>query len=89
MPTFGARSRRHLQTLHPSLSSVLEAVIQDVDFTILCGRRGKAEQEEHRATGRSQVGWPYSKHNCPEPISMSSNPKSGPKTLRGCLRRST
>ena len=32
---------------------LLEAVIVDVDFTILKGRRGRAGQEEARATGRS------------------------------------
>lgn len=65
MPRFGRRSQEHLKTIDPKLQSVLYEVIRYMDFTILCGRRGRAAQEEARATGKSKVGWPNSAHNCP------------------------
>jgi peptidoglycan L-alanyl-D-glutamate endopeptidase CwlK len=67
MPTFGRRSQREFDTLDERLQTILRNVIRETDFTILQGRRGRAEQEEARATGRSKVGWPNSKHNCPLP----------------------
>lgn len=67
MPTFGARSQRELATLDPRLATVLRAVIRFADFTILKGRRGRAEQNEAVATGASQLEWPKSSHNCAIP----------------------
>ena len=68
MPTFGNRSRRELKTIDVRLQRVLEAVIKDMDFTILKGRRDRAGQEEARATGASSKHWPDSAHNCPLPV---------------------
>ena len=49
------------------LIEILEDVITRVDFSVLTGARGRADQTEAKATGRSKVGWPNSKHNCPIP----------------------
>lgn len=73
MPAFGRRSRERLATLHPRLKGVLIAVMEsatdarDDDFSVLTGRRGRAEQTEAVATGHSRAPWPESAHNCPIP----------------------
>jgi peptidoglycan L-alanyl-D-glutamate endopeptidase CwlK len=41
----------------------MREVIKHVDISILCGHRGKDEQDEAYRTGRSTVQWPRSKHN--------------------------
>lgn len=63
MPSFGRRSREKLDTCHFRLQNICELVIQDYDFTVLCGHRGEEEQEEAYRTGRSKLRWPKSKHN--------------------------
>lgn len=67
MPTFGARSRRVRSTIDPRLRGVLDRVIVDTDFTLLAGRRGRADQAEAKATGNSKANWPDSRHNCAIP----------------------
>ena len=61
--SYGSSSRMILETVHPDLVRIFEVAIQDVDLTILCGRRGEAEQNYLFETGASQVQWPNSKHN--------------------------
>lgn len=63
--SFGKRSRSHLETCHPVLQDIAEAAISatPMDFTILCGYRGEAEQNELYAQGRSKLRYPDSKHN--------------------------
>ena len=70
MPRFGERSRARLATIEPRLRGVLIAVMstalntRDDDFSVLTGRRGKADQDEAVALGRSHASWPDSAHNC-------------------------
>lgn len=66
MPSFGARSRKHLLTCHPRLQEVLGEAILYTDFAVLCGLRSREAQDEAFATGRSKVKWPSSKHNAPD-----------------------
>ena len=54
---------RRFNTLDPLLQSVLVIGIQVVDFTIVCGYRGKEEQDEAYNNHKSTVQWPNSKHN--------------------------
>jgi hypothetical protein len=63
MPSFGRRSRDHLYTCDSRLINVCETVIQETDFTVLCGFRGAVEQTEAFDTGRSKLRWLESKHN--------------------------
>ena len=63
MPHFGKSSRAHLATVHPDLVEVCEAAIEVYDFSVLCGHRGKAEQDAAYSSRRSKVQWPDSKHN--------------------------
>ena len=39
------------------------ALARGMDFTILCGHRGKEEQDEAVRAGHSRTPWPTSKHN--------------------------
>lgn len=45
------------------LQLVLNAAIKYMDFSILEGHRGKAEQDEAYRTGKSKVRFPNGKHN--------------------------
>ena len=63
MPVFGKSSRERLSQVHPDLVEVLEEAIKHYDFAILCGHRGKEEQDKAVAEGKSKSPWPTSKHN--------------------------
>jgi len=63
MPSFGERSMRHYNTLHPDLQLVLSEAIKYVDFSIICGHRDKQEQNLAFQQGRSKLRFPQSKHN--------------------------
>jgi hypothetical protein len=47
MAKFGKKSLELLKELHPDLQSILNDVILIVDFTILCGYRGKEDKKKH------------------------------------------
>ena len=63
MPSFSAKSKRILDTVHPDLAMVMHMVIQDFDFTIISGHRGQLEQTQIFNAGNSKTPWPKSKHN--------------------------
>lgn len=61
----GLTSSGRLTTCHPVLIAVARAAIAltPMDFTILVGWRGKADQDLAVAEGNSKTPWPTSKHN--------------------------
>lgn len=63
MPSFSARSAARLAECHPDLQLLMSDVIKTHDFTVLCGARSKAEQDEAVAKGNSKARWPSSNHN--------------------------
>jgi peptidoglycan L-alanyl-D-glutamate endopeptidase CwlK len=63
MPIFGSRSIRNLQQVRPELRLVAEAAILRIDFTVICGTRGRAEQERAKRAGNSRAGFGQSPHN--------------------------
>ncbi len=63
MPTFGKASRNRLDTCHPDLVRLCERAIQDWDFSVLCGHRGREEQERAYREGKSKARWGESPHN--------------------------
>jgi peptidoglycan LD-endopeptidase CwlK len=63
MPRFGERSLRNMAQLHPKLQTVLNEAIKTYDFTIICGNRGRADQEEAFRTGKSKAHFGQSPHN--------------------------
>lgn len=67
MSGFGATSLGRLSTCHPLLQALLTRVIRRADLphdlAVLCGHRGRAEQDAAFASGASRLRWPKSKHN--------------------------
>jgi peptidoglycan L-alanyl-D-glutamate endopeptidase CwlK len=63
MPQFSQTSRDRLATCDVRLQDILEEAIRYVDFMVLAGHRGQAEQDEAYRTGKSQKPWPTGNHN--------------------------
>jgi len=63
MPNFGKQSENNIITLHPVWPIILREVIKIYDFSVICGHRGKIEQNFAFSSGNSHVKWPNSKHN--------------------------
>lgn len=60
---FGAASAERLYTCHHDLQRLMQEVIKLVDFSVICGHRGEAEQTAAINAGASKVQFPNSKHN--------------------------
>jgi peptidoglycan LD-endopeptidase CwlK len=60
---YGKTSKARLETCHPELQRLFNSLIQDYDISILCGHRGKEEQNKAVSDGKSTVVYPKSKHN--------------------------
>lgn len=82
---FSKKSKEKLDTCHPDLRRLFNEVIKHYDCTIICGHRGKEEQDEAVRSGHSKVAWPNSKHNqllslaadvVPYPLKSWKDPKS-------------
>lgn len=78
MATFGRASTRRLLSCHRDLIAVMHGVIQvhPLDFTIVCGHRGQADQDQAVADGFSRKPWPTSKHNTTPSIAVDIAPYS-------------
>jgi peptidoglycan L-alanyl-D-glutamate endopeptidase CwlK len=63
MPQFSAKSLSKLKECHPLLQRLMTDVIKTVDFSVICGYRGKEEQDLAYESGHSKLRWPQSKHN--------------------------
>lgn len=63
MPTFGKRSLKNLKTCDERLQKICFEAIKEIDFAVLCGHRGKEEQNKAFREGKSQLVYPQSKHN--------------------------
>ena len=63
MPNFGTRSKEQLETCHPDLQVIFNAVITVVDCSVVCGHRNKADQERAFEEGNSKAHFPDGKHN--------------------------
>ena len=63
MPNFGSKSRKHLETCHPDLQTLFNAVIMVVDCSVTCGYRNKEDQEKAFDKGNSKAHYPHGKHN--------------------------
>lgn len=56
-------SKARLSTCHADLQIIFNEVIKYVDVSIICGHRGKEEQNAAFDAGYSQVQFPDGKHN--------------------------
>jgi peptidoglycan L-alanyl-D-glutamate endopeptidase CwlK len=63
MPEFSAKSKMRLKECDTRLQDVANAAIHRIDFTILCGHRGKEDQEDAFERGTTRLHYPKSKHN--------------------------
>ena len=63
MPRFGRKSRERLETCHPDLQTLFNAVIEVVDCSVTCGYRNKEDQDKAVASGNSKAIYPNGKHN--------------------------
>jgi len=63
MPKFGTTSKEQLETCHPDLQILFNAVIMEVDCSVICGHRNEADQEKAFDSGNSKVHYPDGKHN--------------------------
>lgn len=74
MPSFSDSSLQRLDTCHPDLQRVFLEVVKHRDCTILCGHRGKTEQDQAFTTGKSTTPWPKSKHNASPSLAVDVMP---------------
>lgn len=63
MPEFSLTSRARLDECYLALIKVFDRVVETFDCTVICGHRGKVDQDKAVAEGKSQTPWPTSKHN--------------------------
>lgn len=63
MPKLSIASSQKLRECHPDLQRLIDEAAKSFDFTVICGHRGKAEQDKAFNEGRSKVQFPNSKHN--------------------------
>lgn len=63
MPAFSDDSLAKLGTCHADLYDLFIHVVRGFDCTIVCGHRGKEDQNKAFDTGMTKVRWPNGKHN--------------------------
>jgi hypothetical protein len=63
MPKFSSHSLAALKTCDPALREILTQAIREIDFSVLWGYRGEADQNYAYDNGFSQLKFPKSKHN--------------------------
>lgn len=63
MPKLGEKSKKELKTCVKPLQTLCEAVIEDIDFSVLEGHRNERDQNIAFAKGLSQRQWPLGEHN--------------------------
>ena len=67
MSAYGKTSRARLETCHPVLQVLMHRAMDTcppgLDWMIVCGHRGKVEQDAAFDSGASKVRYPKSKHN--------------------------
>lgn len=63
MPSFSKKSLERLGTCDPELVRLFTEIIKEFDCTVLCGHRGREDQEKAFEEGRSKARFGQSKHN--------------------------
>ena len=56
-------SKQKLNTCHSDLIKLIEAVAETEKCAVICGFRGRHEQEKAYMAGKSKAKWGQSKHN--------------------------
>ena len=63
MPKFSKRSLDNLATADIRLQNLFNEVIKFYDCTVICGHRGKEDQDKAYREKKSKLKFPQSKHN--------------------------
>lgn len=63
MPNFSNESKTKLAECHKDLQTLFNEVIKYYDCIVLVGFRNAKDQDDAYAEGKSQVKYPFSKHN--------------------------
>ena len=63
MPKLSTLSQAKLNTCHSDLILLINEVAKTERCAVICGHRGKAEQEKAYNSGTSKARWGQSKHN--------------------------
>lgn len=63
MSYFSKTSKKRLANCHKDLQALFFEVVKNYDCTIVCGYRGKEDQERAFSEKKSKVHFPNSKHN--------------------------
>ena len=74
MPKFSKTSKERLAGCHQDLQTIFNYVIKSFDCTIVCGHRGKEEQDKAFKDGFSKVKYPNSRHNKKPSIAVDAVP---------------
>lgn len=61
--SYGKRSLAQRATCHPLLVQLFDSVLEEADHSLICGHRGRIEQEAAYKTGASKAKWGQSNHN--------------------------
>ena len=74
MPSFGKKSLKILDQLHPDLKLLCMEAIERIDFSLICGTRNKEEQEEAWLKGNSKAHYGQSPHNFEPALAFDLTP---------------
>lgn len=76
-------SIKKLNTCHPDLIRLAMEVDKEYSIQVICGYRGREEQEKAKSTGKSELSWPNSKHNKSPSLAMDivPDPDKNPATI--------
>jgi len=74
MPYFSTSSKQKLKTCDPELQILFNYVIKYFDITIVCGERGREEQDHAFQNGFSTVSYPHSMHNKEPSLAVDAVP---------------
>ena len=83
MPSFGTRSLERLQTCHPDLQKLANAVIPFYDFSVLEGHRSQERQMELFADGKSKLDGVSKRSKHQESPSLAMDLLPYPSELHG------
>ena len=74
MPYFGKTSKKRLSTCVDRLQKVFNEVIKYVDCSVLCGHRGKDDQNKAYKEGKSKAEYPNGRHNRQPSLAVDVSP---------------
>lgn len=74
MPKLSKISDKTLSTCDERLQVLFRSVIEEADFTVICGYRGEKEQNEAFDRGNSKLRFPKSNHNVTPSLAVDVAP---------------